>query len=83
MASLRTFTMSLFYALVIFMVVSAPFVLGFPPFGQEVKGVFPDVKIQKEGKRSINKETSKEEESARQIPTGPDPLHHNHLPKIP
>ncbi|XP_033512441.1 CLAVATA3/ESR (CLE)-related protein 40 [Nicotiana tomentosiformis] len=80
MASLRAFTISGFYLLMIFMVVSAPFVLSFPPFGQEVKGVFPDGKIQKEGKRSINEES---EESARQIPTGPDPLHHNHLPKMP
>ncbi|XP_009788576.1 CLAVATA3/ESR (CLE)-related protein 40-like [Nicotiana tabacum] len=81
MAYLGAFTMSLFYVLMIFMAVSAPFVLGFPPFGQEVKGGFPDEKIQKEGKRSINNEVS--EESARQIPTGPDPLHHNHLPKVP
>ncbi|KAK6802933.1 hypothetical protein RDI58_000717 [Solanum bulbocastanum] len=75
MVSLRTFTVTL----LIFLVVFAPIVLSFYQFSQQEKGGFPDEENQRERKK-----IGTEEDCARQIPTGPDPLHHNrHHPSKP
>ncbi|TMW81282.1 hypothetical protein EJD97_010676 [Solanum chilense] len=75
MVSLRTFAVTM----LIFLVVFAPFVLSFHQFSQQVKVDFPDKENQEEMKKM-----GTEEDSARQIPTGPDPLHHNrHHPSKP